>query len=159
MGVREAIPRKQEAQEGVSSFAKSLFLGEIHEELVFPWPKPDREEQDRIRDLNARIRDYCAEHYDARKAEEERWIPDQVLRDLGEIGALGLYVDKAYGGQGLSDTPVSSRPSARSMPPWRSSSAFTSRSASRASRCSAPMSRRSASSPTWPRAGSSPPSR
>ena len=26
--------------EGVSSFAKSLFLGEIHEELVFPFPRP-----------------------------------------------------------------------------------------------------------------------
>jgi acyl-CoA dehydrogenase family member 9 len=104
VAVREAIPRRQEAEEGVSSFAKSLFLGEIHEELVFPWPHPDPAEQDRIRELNSRIRDYCAEHYDAHKAEEERWIPDQVLRDLGEIGALGLYVDPAYGGQGLSQT-------------------------------------------------------
>jgi acyl-CoA dehydrogenase family protein 9 len=104
VAVREAIPRKAEAEEGVSSFAKSLFLGEIHEELVFPWPQTDREEQDRIRDLNARIREYCAENYDPRQAEEERWIPDQVLRDLGEIGALGLYVDEKYGGQGLSQT-------------------------------------------------------
>src|SRR4051795_6948542 len=104
MGVREAIPRKEEAQEGVSSFAKSLFLGEIHEELVFPWPVTGADEQDKIRALNSRIRDYCAENYDPRKAEEDRWIPDQVLRDLGEIGALGLYVDEAYGGQGLSQT-------------------------------------------------------
>jgi acyl-CoA dehydrogenase family protein 9 len=104
VGVREAIPRRKEAQEGVSSFAKSLFLGEIHEDLVFPWPAPEREEQDRIRELNARIRDYCAENYDARQVEAERWIPDQVLRDLGEIGALGLYVDPEYGGQGLSQT-------------------------------------------------------
>src|SRR5215213_9488745 len=104
MGVREAIPRKEEAQEGVSSFAKSLFLGEIHEDLVFPWPHPDPEEQDRIRLLNARIREYCAEHYDPRQVEEERWIPDHVLHDLGEIGALGLYVDEQYGGQGLSQT-------------------------------------------------------
>jgi acyl-CoA dehydrogenase family protein 9 len=104
MAVREAIPRQKEAQEGVSSFTKSLFLGEIHEELVFPWPSPDPAEQDKIRDLNARIRDYCAENYDPRRAEEERWIPDEVLRDLGEIGALGLYVDEQYGGQGLSQT-------------------------------------------------------
>ena len=104
MAVREAIPQRAEAGEGVSSFAKSLFLGEIHEELVFPWPTADREEQDRIRDLNSRIREYCAENYDPRQAEEERWIPDQVLRDLGEIGALGLYVEKEYGGQGLSQT-------------------------------------------------------
>jgi alkylation response protein AidB-like acyl-CoA dehydrogenase len=104
VGVREAIPRRKEAQEGVSSFAKSLFLGEIHEELVFPWPSTDPDEQHRIRDLNARIRDYCDANYDARQAEEERWIPDQVLRDLGEIGALGLYVAPEYGGQGLSQT-------------------------------------------------------
>jgi acyl-CoA dehydrogenase family protein 9 len=104
VAVREAIPRKAEAEEGVSSFAKSLFLGEIHEELVFPWPETDRDEQDRVRELNSRIREYCAEHYDPRRAEEERWIPDQVLRDLGEIGALGLYVEERYGGQGLSQT-------------------------------------------------------
>jgi acyl-CoA dehydrogenase family protein 9 len=104
VAVREAIPRKAEAEEGVSSFAKSLFLGEIHEELVFPWPEADPEEQNRVRDLNARIREYCGEHYDPRQAEEDRWIPDKVLRDLGEIGALGLYVDERYGGQGLSQT-------------------------------------------------------
>src|SRR3954468_24062914 len=104
MGGREAIPRKAEAEEGVSSFAKSLFLGEIHEELVFPWPNVEREEQEKIRQLNTRIREYCDENYDPRLAEEERWIPDEVLRDLGEIGALGLYVDEQYGGQGLSQT-------------------------------------------------------
>jgi acyl-CoA dehydrogenase family protein 9 len=104
VGVREAIPRNQEAQEGVSSFAKSLFLGEIHEELIFPWPQPERSEQDKVRELNSRIREYCAENYDPRQAEADRWIPDRVLRDLGEIGALGLYVDEAYGGQGLSQT-------------------------------------------------------
>lgn len=104
MAVREAIPREAEAEQEVSSFAKSMFLGEIHEELVFPWPKPEVAEQDRIRDLNARIRDYCAENYDPREVDEERWVPDQVLRDLGEIGALGLYVPEEYGGQGLSQT-------------------------------------------------------
>jgi len=104
MAVREAIPRQPEAKEGVSSFAKSLFLGEIHEELAFPWPKPAPDEQGKIRELNARIREYCAEHYDPLRAEEERWIPDEVLRDLGEIGALGLYVPEEYGGQGLSQT-------------------------------------------------------
>src|SRR5581483_7663768 len=104
MAVREAIPRQEEAAEGVSSFAKSLFLGEIHEDLVFPWPETDPEEQERVRALNARIREYCEQHYDARRFEEERWIPEQVLRDLGEIGALGLYVDPEYGGQGLSQT-------------------------------------------------------
>jgi acyl-CoA dehydrogenase family protein 9 len=87
----------------VSSFTKSLFLGEIHEEMVFPWPAPDPAEQDRIRDLNAAAREIGA-RMDHRKIEEKRWIGDDVIRDLGEAGLCGLYVDERYGGQGLSQT-------------------------------------------------------
>ena len=35
----------------------ALFLGEIHEELVFPWPAPDPSEQDRIRALISSLRE------------------------------------------------------------------------------------------------------
>ena len=106
MAVREAIPKtpESETKQEVSSFAKSLFMGEIHEELVFPWPRPDPDEREKIRDLNSQLRAYCAENYDPRRIEEERWVPDEILRDLGEIGVLGLYVDERYGGQGLSQT-------------------------------------------------------
>ena len=106
MAVREAIPKSPESgtKQEVSSFAKSLFMGEIHEELVFPWPQPNPDEREKIRDLNSQLRSYCAENYDPRRIEEERWVPDEILRDLGEIGVLGLYVDERYGGQGLSQT-------------------------------------------------------
>jgi acyl-CoA dehydrogenase family member 9 len=85
----------------VSSFAKSLFLGEIHEQLVFPFPKPDPAEQERIRGLIGALREVP---YDARKVEEERWIGDDTIAELGERGLLGLYVPEEYGGQGLSQT-------------------------------------------------------
>ncbi|MGH2761144.1 MAG: acyl-CoA dehydrogenase family protein [Thermoleophilaceae bacterium] len=85
----------------VSSFAKSLFLGEIHEKLVFPFPMPDPEEQDRVRGLIAALREMP---YDARRIEEERWIGDDTIAALGERGLLGLYVPEEYGGQGLSQT-------------------------------------------------------
>ena len=86
-----------------SSFAKSLFLGEIHEEMVFPWPEPDPAEQERIRRLNAAARE-IGSRMDHRKIEEDRWIGDKVIRELGEAGLCGLYVDERYGGQGLSQT-------------------------------------------------------
>jgi acyl-CoA dehydrogenase family protein 9 len=41
---------------------------------------------------------------DHRKIEEQRWIGDDVIRELGEAGLMGLYVDERYGGQGLSQT-------------------------------------------------------
>src|SRR5260370_1414884 len=41
---------------------------------------------------------------DARRIEEERWIGDEIYRDLGDLGLMGLYVPEQYGGQGLSQT-------------------------------------------------------
>jgi acyl-CoA dehydrogenase family member 9 len=92
---------KAATEQAVSSFAKSLFLGEIHEQLVFPFPKPDADEQERIRGLIASLRDVP---YDPRNVEEERWIGDDTIAELGERGLLGLYVPEEYGGQGLSQT-------------------------------------------------------
>ena len=101
----EAATTTQRPAEGteVSSFAKSLFLGEIHEEMVFPFPKPEVEEQDRIRALNASLRE-LAETIDPREIEEKRWLGDDLVRELGERGLCGLYVPEEYGGQGLSQT-------------------------------------------------------
>jgi acyl-CoA dehydrogenase family member 9 len=90
--------------EGVSSFAKSLFLGEIHEQLVFPYPKPDEEEQRKIRSLNQSLRELAAEMIDQREIEARRWIGDKLVRELGERGLCGLYVPEEYEGAGLSQT-------------------------------------------------------
>src|SRR5436189_3560327 len=87
----------------VSSFAKSLFLGEIHEEIVFPYPKPDADEQDRIRKLVREAREF-GESYDQREVEEARWIGDDKIAELGERGLMGLYVPTQYGGAGLTQT-------------------------------------------------------
>lgn len=88
----------------VSSFTKSLFLGEIHEDVVFPYPKPDEAEQQKIRELVASVRELAAEKIDPRAMEEERWVPDELIAELGERGMCGLYVPEEYGGQGLSQT-------------------------------------------------------
>jgi acyl-CoA dehydrogenase family protein 9 len=90
--------------EGVSSFAKSLFLGEIHEELVFPYPKPDEDEQRRVRELIDSARELADEAIDPRAIEERGWIGDDVVRGLAERGLCGLYVPEEYGGRGLSQT-------------------------------------------------------
>src|SRR3954466_16185307 len=92
-----------EAATAVSSFSKSLFLGEIHEDLVFPYPKPDGDEQDRIRVLVGQAREF-GETYDQRKVEGDRWIGDDKIAELGERGLLGLYVPTEYGGAGLTQT-------------------------------------------------------
>lgn len=89
--------------ESASSFTKSLLLGEIHEEMTFPWPQPDDAEQARVRELCARARE-IGDSIDHRQVEEERWIGDENIARLGEAGLCGLYVPERYGGQGLSQT-------------------------------------------------------
>jgi acyl-CoA dehydrogenase family protein 9 len=99
-----AQPQVEEKPEReVSSFAKSLFLGEIAEDLVFPWPQADAEEQERVRKLIAAAHE-IGDRIDFHETEEKRWIGDDVIRDLGAAGLCGLYVPEEYGGQGLSQT-------------------------------------------------------
>jgi acyl-CoA dehydrogenase family member 9 len=106
--VTEPHPEQEGAQERseqpVSSFAKSLFLGELHEDLVFPFHCPSREERKKVRGLIGSLQEFAEDAYDPRKVEADRWIGDDVIRGLGERGLLGLYVPEEYGGQGLSQT-------------------------------------------------------
>ena len=88
---------------GVSSFAKSLFLGEIHEEIVFPYPRPSDAEQEKVRLLVQSAREF-GEGYDQYAVEERRWVGDDKIAELGERGLTGLYVPEQYGGAGLSQT-------------------------------------------------------
>ena len=101
--MESSVVEKPESGKAASSFAKSLLLGEIHEEMVFPWPKTDEDEQRKVRELISRAREIGAS-IDHRKVEERRWIGDDVIRELGDAGLCGLYVDERYGGQGLSQT-------------------------------------------------------
>jgi acyl-CoA dehydrogenase family protein 9 len=96
-------PEGERAEQPTSSFAKSLFCGEIHEEMVFPWPEPDPAEQEKVRGLIAAARE-IGEHVDPREIEEKRWLGDRLVRELGDAGLCGLYVPERYGGQGLSQT-------------------------------------------------------
>ena len=102
----EAADTKQSSEtvEGVSSFAKSLFLGEIHEDLVFPYPPSQQPPEPRVKELVDSLHELADESYDQRAIEENRWIGDDMIRELGDRGLMGLYVPEEYGGQGLSQT-------------------------------------------------------
>jgi acyl-CoA dehydrogenase family member 9 len=101
----EAATTQQETSkvEGVSSFAKSLFFGELRDELVFPYPQPDADEREKIRALVASVRE-LGKTVDPRAMEDAGWVPDELIAELGERGLMGLYVPEEYGGQGLSQT-------------------------------------------------------
>ncbi len=87
-----------------SSFAKALFTGRLEEEMVFPYPRPDRHEERRITSLIRDAREFLSSEYEPDRVEEQRWVGDGTIKALGERGLLGLYISPDYGGQGLSQT-------------------------------------------------------
>ena len=86
------------------SFTKSLFLGQVASELVLPYPSMAPIEHRRVTELAGTARTYLEEVYSPARAERDGWVGDDTIRDLGEQGLLGLFVDQQYGGQGLSQS-------------------------------------------------------
>ena len=86
------------------SFTKSLFLGRVDSDLVLPYPAMAADERAQVGDLVQRARDYLTTVYDPMRAERDEWVGDDTIRDLGQLGLLGLFVEERFGGQGLSQS-------------------------------------------------------
>ncbi|MFI1579504.1 acyl-CoA dehydrogenase family protein [Embleya sp. NPDC020630] len=102
---REARKVAEEARQqdwDKPSFAKELFLGRFRLDLVHPHPEADAEEIRRGEDFLAVLREFLTTRVDATVIERDAQIPDEVIKGLAEIGALGMKVDTEYGGLGLS---------------------------------------------------------
>lgn len=83
------------------SFAKELFLGRFRLDLIHPHPLPADEDVRRGEAFLARLRDFCENEIDGQRIEREARIPDETVRGLKELGALGMKISPEYGGLGL----------------------------------------------------------
>lgn len=91
-----------------TSFTRGLFAGEIHGELVFPYPVPLDEsnpsEAATVRRLIAALDDRLGGLIDPVKFDEEETIGDDVIAALAHHGFLGMTIPREYGGLELSPT-------------------------------------------------------
>ncbi|MFJ7153843.1 acyl-CoA dehydrogenase family protein [Streptomyces sp. NPDC101118] len=83
------------------SFAKELFLGRFRLDLIHPHPLPADEDVRRGEAFLARLREFCETGIDGPRIEREARIPDETVRGLKQLGALGMKIDPKYGGLGL----------------------------------------------------------
>ncbi|MYU25096.1 acyl-CoA dehydrogenase family protein [Streptomyces sp. SID8352] len=83
------------------SFAKELFLGRFRLDLLHPHPLPAEEDARRGESFLAALRDFCETRIDGAVIERDARIPDEVVTGLKELGALGMKIDREYGGLGL----------------------------------------------------------
>ncbi|MFI0351672.1 acyl-CoA dehydrogenase family protein [Actinomadura sp. 9N407] len=105
-GVDERTARKvaeeaRDAEWRLPSFGKQLFLGDFRLDLVHPHPRPDEESRRTGEEFLERLRELCATKIDPAEIERTARIPDGVVQELREIGALGMKIPKRYGGLGL----------------------------------------------------------
>src|SRR5258705_10300886 len=99
---REVAEQARETQWCQPSFAKELFLGRWWLDLLHPHPSGRPEAAERGEAFLAKLRDFCESQIDAAVIERGGQIPDQVVRGLKELGALGMKIGTKYGGDGLS---------------------------------------------------------
>ncbi|QVQ50669.1 acyl-CoA dehydrogenase family protein [Spiractinospora alimapuensis] len=82
------------------SFGKELYLGRLRMDLIHPYPVPSPDARDRGDAFLDRLRRFCRD-VDAQRIEHDERVPDATLRELKELGALGMKIPVEYGGLGL----------------------------------------------------------
>ena len=84
------------------SFTKGIFLGEMHEELLFPFPTLSPEEEESQRMILDSFRSWAATTVDRKRQDHEGKFGPGVREGMAELGLMGLNIPEAYGGFGAS---------------------------------------------------------
>lgn len=91
-----------------SNFMRSLCVGEILQDMIFPFPSIKEEEQEVLRATFDALSSWLGpKEQDFRKWDVEGHMPKEVIEEMKEFGLFGLIIPESYGGMGLSSTAYS----------------------------------------------------
>jgi alkylation response protein AidB-like acyl-CoA dehydrogenase len=99
---RQLAEESRQAEWDKPSFGKELFLGRLRLDLIDPYPEPGAEDRQKGEAFLARLRDFLTAEVDPLEIEREAKVPEQVVKGLADLGALGMNIATDYGGLGLS---------------------------------------------------------
>jgi alkylation response protein AidB-like acyl-CoA dehydrogenase len=99
---RRVAEEARQTEWELPSFGKQLFLGDFRLDLIHPHPQGSEEMRRKGEDFLSQVREFCETKVDARIIERDSRIPDDVIKGLKELGALGMKIPEEYGGLGLS---------------------------------------------------------
>lgn len=84
-----------------TGFLRNLFLGDVVEEVVFPFPRMKAEEQETIEMISASIKAF-GKKVNQDKIDKDEKLPPELLEEMKELGLFGLIIPEEYDGIGLS---------------------------------------------------------
>ncbi len=99
---RQLAEESRQAEWDKPSFGKELFLGRLRLDLIHPYPEPSGAAREKGEAFLGRLRDFLTAEVDPLEIEREAKIPEQVVKGLADLGALGMNIATEYGGLGLS---------------------------------------------------------
>jgi acyl-CoA dehydrogenase family protein 9 len=90
------------------SFMRSLCMGDIEEELLFPFPQMNEQEKETINQLRTAVQGWLdGRHEQFRKWDATGEMPPEFLQEMREMGLFSLVIPEEFGGLGLSSTGYS----------------------------------------------------
>ncbi len=84
------------------SFTKGIFLGEIREELVFPFPELSADERESLGLILGSFRAFAADTIDSHQLDADGKFSDAVRHGMHELGLMGMNIPESHGGFGAS---------------------------------------------------------
>ncbi len=91
-----------------TSFMRSLCMGQIEEEVLFPFPKLAASEKETLRNAFTAVDQLLSQREkDFRTWDEKGEMPASFVEELRTFGAFGFVIPEAYGGMGLSSSAYS----------------------------------------------------
>jgi acyl-CoA dehydrogenase family protein 9 len=84
-----------------NSFMKSLFFGQIREDLIFPYPHLKADTQETLKMVLESIDRFGKDHVKSVEWDEKGEMPREIVSQMAELGLLGLAVPEDLGGLGL----------------------------------------------------------
>jgi alkylation response protein AidB-like acyl-CoA dehydrogenase len=109
-GQRAALELTEAARDAAAekpSLASGLFMGRFDLDAVFPFPQQRAEDRDQGDAFLQRLEQFLREKVDPDAIDRTGEIPQDVIDELGRMGAFGIKISPQYGGLGLSQTNYS----------------------------------------------------
>ncbi len=106
-GQRAALEMTEAARDAAAekeSFAQGLFMGRCDVARMLPFPAQTHEDRDQGDAFLHRLEKFLREKVDPDEIDRSGEIPDEVIAELGRMGAFAIKVSPSYGGLGLSQT-------------------------------------------------------